>query len=268
LAKKHKFLECVCNLEELGIDRTNQAMKITQVGDLWGVGRKYTKRLEAIGINTVYDLKLANPKHISKLFNVNLERIVYELNNIPCLEIEDYQEPNQQIISSRSFGSLVNTREALLSSLVFHVEQAGRKMRKQGLYATEMIVFANSNRFKDNYISCAKKIIFPQAIDSFRFMAKYLDKAVNEIYKPGVGYKKSGIVLPELITYEHQGKDLFNNVNICNDKLLPALEDIKKQFGKAAIGIAASRLSNAWLMKSDLRSKNYTTDKDDLLEIY
>ena len=199
------------------------------------------------------------------MFNINLERIVCELNNIPCIEIEDYEEANKQIVSSRSFGELVDTREALMLSYIFHVEQAGRKMRKQGLFAKEMIVFANSNRFKDDYISCAIKVVFLQAIDSFRIMAKYLDKAVNELYKPGVKYKKSGIVLPELITLEHQGMDLFANSNICHDKLLPAIEDIKKQFGKASIGIAAAKLSDAWLMKSDLRSKNYTTDIDDLL---
>ena len=267
LAKKHKFLECVCNLEEFSMERINKAMQITPAQDLWGVGKQYSKGLEDIGIRTVYDLRLANPKYISKLFSVNLERVVHELNNIPCLEIEDYPEVNKQIVSSRSFGELIYTREALLSSYIFHVEQSGMKMRKQGLYAKEMIIFANTNRFKDDYISCNSRIIFPQATDSFRIMAKYLNKAVNDIYKPGIGYKKSGILLPKLITLDYQDTDLFAKSTIGHDKLLPAIENIKKQFGKNSIGMAAGKLSDAWQMNSDLRSKNYTTDIDDLLTV-
>ena len=267
LAKKHDFLGCVCNLEELGTARTEKAMQITPVGDLWGVGRKYAGALEQMGIKTVYELKIANPKHISKVFNVNLERVVYELNNIPCLALEDYTEPNKQIVSSRSFGNTVTTREGLLSSFIYHVEQAGRKMRSQGLYANEMLVFANSNRFNDEYISCTARVVFPQALDSFRLMAKYLNKAVDEIYKSGVWYKKSGIIISNLIDATQNSTDLFENSNIYNDSLLPTIEDIKKQYGKSSIGLASGKLSQDWEMKQDLKSKNYTTEIDDLLTV-
>lgn len=267
LAKKYKFLECVCNLEELGVDRTEKAMKLTAVKDLWGVGSQYSKRLQEIGIATAYDLKLANPKYIGKLFSVNLERIIYELNNIPCLEIEDYQQDNKQLVSSRSFAELVDNSEALLSSYIFHAEQLSKKLRKQNLYAKEMIVFANSNKFKDDYVSCNIRIIFPQATDSFRIIAKYLTKAVNDIYKPKIGYKKSGIILYNLISFESEYTDLFASSNIYHDNLLPVIEEIKNHFGKDSIGIAAGKLSNDWQMRSDTRSKNYTTNINDLITV-
>lgn len=267
LAKKYKFLDCVCNLEELGVERVEKAMQITPVGELWGVGRKYSVRLEQMGIKTVYDLKQANPKQISKIFNVNLERIIHELNGLQCIELEDYPEVNKQLVSSRSFGGMVSTYDALLSSFTYHVEQAGRKLRKQGLYAREMLLFANTNRFKDDYMSCTTRIVFPQALDSYLLMAKYLGKAVKQVYKPGIGYKKSGIVFPDLVTEEFQTKDLFDNYSIKHDKLLPTVEAIKKQYGKKAIGIASAKLSDEWLMTRDKMSKNYTTDLDDILEV-
>lgn len=267
LAKKHNFLGGVCNLAELGSARVDKAMQITPVGELWGVGRKYKSRLQLMGIKTVYDLKTANPKQISKLFNVGLERVVLELNNIPCIELEDYQEPTKRIISSRSFGAIVTKQEDLLSSFTYHVEQIGRKLRKQSLFASEMIIFANSNRFKDDYISCAKKIVFPHAIDSFLLMAKYLTNAVNGLYRPGIGYKKSGIIVTDLIDNQNLQRDLFDNINICHDSLLPVVEAIKRQFGKNAIGLASAKLANAWRMNKNLMSKRYTTDVDELLEI-
>lgn len=162
---------------------------------------------------------------------------------------------------------MVFTYDALLSSFTYHIEQAGKKLRKQGLYAREMLLFANTNRFKDDYMSCTTRIVFPQALDSYLLMAKYLGKAVLNIYKPGFGYKKSGIILPDLITEEYQTKDLFANYSIKHDKLLPTVEAIKKQYGKDAIGIASARLSDEWLMTRDKMSRNYTTDLDDILEV-
>ena len=265
LAKRYKFLNGVCNLEELGQIRVDKAMQIIPVGEIWGVGHKINERLQAMGINTVYDLKIANPKHISRVFSVNIERIVHELNGIPCIELEEYQEPNKQIVSSRSFGQTVTSRDALMSSLTHHVEQASRKMRRQGLFARQMIVFAHTNRFKDDYFSSSVNVVFPAALDSFRYMTKGLNNALNVIYRPNVGYKKSGIIITDLVTGEHEMRDLFDNINIKHDNLLPTLESIKKQFGKQSIRIASGMLSNTWQMQPNLISKNYTTNLDDLL---
>lgn len=265
LAKKYSFLNGVCNLEDLGPDRASKAMQITPVGEIWGgVGRRNAVKLQQMGIKSVLDLKSANPKHISKLFSVNLERIILELNGIQCLQLEEYQEPNKQIISSRSFGTMVHTKDALLSSLTYHIEQLSRKMRKQGLFARQMIVFANSNRFKDDYYYNAVNIVFPEAIDSYRFMAKYLENALDKIYRPEIGYKKSGIIINDLVTGDREIADLFDRLSIRHDKLLPTIENIKKLFGKTSIQLATARLSNQWQMKRDLLSPRYTTDVNDI----
>ncbi len=267
LAKKHNFLNGVCNLKELGQDRVDNAMKITPVSEVWGIGRKIHTKLELMGIKTVYDLKIANPKQLSKIFSVNIERIIYELNGIQCLALEEYQEPNKQIISSRSFGSSVSDRDALLSSLSYHVKNASRKMRKQGLFARQMIVFAHTNRFKDDYFSNSVNVIFPVAIDSYRYMSKYLNNALDTIYKPGIHYKKSGIIITDLVTDEYETRDLFDTINMKHDSLLPTLESINSRFGKNAIKLASEKLSNAWKMQKNLISKHYTTNIADLLEV-
>ena len=267
LAKKHPFLNSVCNLEELGEERTNKALQITAVSEVWGVGRKVSEKLNLMGIKNVYQLKIANPKQLSKLFSVNLERIIYELNGIQCLELEDMQEPNKQIVSSRSFGQAVSTRDGLLSSLTYHAEQAGKKMRRQGLFARQMTVFVNTNRFKDDYFSSSVNIVFPNAINSFRYITQALNQALDKIYQPNIAYKKSGIIIADLISSEDETTDLFDNVNIKHDVLLPTLESIKKQFGKDAIQVASANLSGTWKMTNNLMSQKYTTDIDEIIEV-
>lgn len=267
LAKKYSFLNGVCNLEELGEARTNKAMQIVSVEEVWGIGRKISDKLKLMGINTVYDLKTASPKHMSKLFSVNIERIIYELNGIACIELEEYQEPNKQIISSRSFGKSVKDKDTLISALTYHAENISKKLRKQKLFARQMLVFAHTNRFKDNYFSKTVNIVFPVALDSFRYMAKYLDDAVNEIYQPGIEFKKAGIIINEIVGNESETRDLFDNVNIRKDELLPTIDNIKRQFGKNSIYLASAKLSSHWNMNQELTSRHFTTDVNDLIEV-
>lgn len=267
LAKKYPQLNGVCNLIELGAERTNKAMQITPVDEIWGVGRKVALQLKQMGIKTVYDLKIANPKIISKRLSVNIERIIYELNDIQCLDIETNIEPNKQIISSRSFGTTVTTRDGLLSSLTYHTEQIGKKLRQQNLYARQMTVFAHTNRFKDNYFASSINVVFSQATDSFRYMATALDNALDNIYKPYIHYKKAGIIISDLITDVNQTVDLFDNVNIIHDELLPTLESIKKKYGKHSIKLASEKLSEEWRMQRNYTSAHFTTDIDDILVV-
>lgn len=265
LSKKHKFLNNMCYLNEFGVRRIDKAMQITPVNEIWGVGHKIAAKLQVMGIKTVYDLKIANPKQLSKIFNVNIERIIYELNGIQCLEFEDCASPSKQIISSRSFGAAVTNRDSLKSSLLYHIEQASQKMRKQGLLARQMVIFAHTNQFKDDYFSSAANIVFPAALDSFRLMAQHLELAIDKIYKPDISYKKSGVIIADLVNHEYEATDLFGNESIKHDRLLPALENIKQHFGMSAIKLAASQISNSWRMQRGFISKRYTTSIEDLL---
>lgn len=267
LAKKHKFLNNICNLDDLEMIRINKAMQITDVSEVWGVGRKIAEKLKKMGITTVYDLKLANPKQMSRIFSVSLERIIHELNGIQCIALESVPEPNKQIVCSRSFGQAVNSRDALKSALIYHIEHACNKMRKQGLFARQMVIFAHTNRFKDNYISSSVNLTFSAALDSFRYVSQHLDEALSVIYKPGINYKKAGVIITELVNQDYNNVDLFDNVSIRHDELLPTLENIKRHFGKTSIKLASANLSNSWQMQQNNMSKKYTTCLDEILAV-
>jgi DNA polymerase V len=267
LAKKHKFLDNICNLDELGHARVNKAMQITDVAEVWGVGRRVAKKLRQMDIHTVYDLKTANPSHIRKIFNINMERVVQELNGIKCIDLEELKKANRHIISSRNFDHEVMSRDDLKSAFIYHIENVCGKMRKQNLFARQIIFCARTNRFKDNYFSTAVDIAIPSALDSFRYISSYIDKALDTIYKPGIKYKKCGVIVNGLITGEYVTKDLFDNTNITHDKVLPAVEKVRMRFGKSAIKLASFNLSDAWKMEQRFLSKRYTTDLNELLEV-
>ena len=89
------------------VDRQRKLMAALPVDETRGVGRRITKKLEAMGIKTVLDLADTDIRFIRKHFKVVLERTVRELRGEPCLELEEFAPVKQEIVCSRSFGERV-----------------------------------------------------------------------------------------------------------------------------------------------------------------
>ncbi|KAE9924616.1 translesion error-prone DNA polymerase V subunit UmuC, partial [Escherichia coli] len=86
------------------VERQRKLMALLPVDEVWGVGRRISKKLEAMGIKTVLQLADTDIRFIRKHFNVVLERTVRELRGEPCLGLEEFAPVKQEIVCSRSFG--------------------------------------------------------------------------------------------------------------------------------------------------------------------
>lgn len=104
--------------------RTEKLLSLQPVEEIWGVGRRISKKLGTMGITTALQLARANPVFIRKNFNVVLERTVRELNGESCISLEEAPPPKQQIVCSRSFGERVTTYEAMRQAVCQYAERA------------------------------------------------------------------------------------------------------------------------------------------------
>ncbi len=80
------------------LERQRKLMSALPVDDVWGIGRRISKKLDAMGIKTVLDLADTDIRFIRKHFNVVLERTVRELRGEPCLQLEEFAPTKQEII--------------------------------------------------------------------------------------------------------------------------------------------------------------------------
>ncbi|SUV72907.1 Nucleotidyltransferase/DNA polymerase involved in DNA repair [Acinetobacter baumannii] len=111
IAKTNPVFKGICSMIDLERQGVKNAFLHTiNVSEVWGVGRQYAKRLNALGIYSAYDLMKAEPEKIKKLFGVVLQRTVLELNGIACYDVESEPQPRQQIVSSKSFGERVTDK--------------------------------------------------------------------------------------------------------------------------------------------------------------
>ncbi len=97
------------------------------VGEVWGIGRRITKKLETMGISKAIQLADADINFIRKHFSVVLERTVRELRGESCLGFEEFTPAKQEIICSRSFGERVTDYEHMRQAICSHAFRAAEK---------------------------------------------------------------------------------------------------------------------------------------------
>lgn len=272
IAKKNPGFNSVCDL--VNMDPCNKEYYFAQidVSEVWGVGRKHSKKLQNMGINTVLDLACAEPREMQKKFSIVMARTIYELQGISCIEIEHTPPSKKQIVASRSFGSRVTELTDLKEAISMYAQDACKRLRDEGLLCGCMIAFVQSNPFDPNVPFYNKSITgsFSEPTDCAVDFVKAATRMLNDIYKEGIKYKKCGIVLTGLEPKSGHTYDLLTDFENIEKKecLMQAMDGIHSKFGKKKIGVGPCFIPNRnWSMSRDKLSKN-PFKWEELLTIY
>lgn len=253
-------------------------MQITDVGEVWGVGRRYKVRLNNMGIHTVHQLAICEPANIRQHFGVVLERTCLELNGQCCLGIETIK-PKKQIISSRSFSTRITCPIQLSESICSHAAKAASKLRKQDSLCHYLSIFAKSSPFTPNetYTGISGQCHFITPTADTRVMVAAARQILIRIFKEDVRYAKAGVMLFDIIQHDEIQPDLFaengsedKSSGHCtkkNTKVIAIMDKLNKKYGQnnhqqAAVFIASEGIKDkqSWQMSRNMLSPCYTTD--------
>jgi DNA polymerase V len=265
-AKRIPKLNGVCILDEPA--KWQWLQKKFPTRKVWGVGEKFSERLARMGIATAYDLACADPKLIRKRFNVCLERTVCELNGIPCMELDDYPEPKQQIYCTRSFGFHTSNLNDILQAVSLYAARAAEKLRAQNHVVKCMNVFMHSSPYKPNYRSGSTMALLPYPTNDTRIIIYTAVEAAKRIYHPETEYLKAGVGLVDIEDRQPYQADLLHpGQSQAQDKVMRMLDTINQRYGKGTLHTAAEGIQKRWYMRQQYRSPAYTTRWDDLPSI-
>ncbi|MDC5366359.1 Y-family DNA polymerase [Acinetobacter baumannii] len=261
IAKKNPGFNNVCDLVNMDPCNKEYYFSLIEVSEVWGVGRKHSKKLQGIGINTVLDLACAEPREMQKKFSIVMARTIYELQGISCIEIEHTPPSKKQIVASRSFGGRVTELTDLKEAISMYAQDACKRLRDEGLLCGCMIAFVQSNPFDPNVPFYNKSITgsFSEPTDCAIDFVKAATRMLNEIYKEGIKYKKCGVVLTGLEPKSGHIYDLLTNFENIEKKecLMQAMDGIHSKFGKKKIGVGPCFVPNRnWSMSRDKLSRN------------
>ncbi|MCF7213943.1 Y-family DNA polymerase [Acinetobacter baumannii] len=261
IAKKNQGFNGVGDLVNMDPCNKEYYFSLIDVSEVWGVGRKHSKKLQSMGINTVLDLACAEPREMQKKFSIVMARTIYELQGISCIEIEHTPPSKKQIVASRSFGGRVTELTDLKEAISMYAQDACKRLRDEGLLCGCMIAFVQSNPFDPNVPFYNKSITgsFSEPTDCAIDFVKAATRMLKDIYKEGIKYKKCGVVLTCLEPKSGHTYDLLTDFEHIEKKecLMQAMDGIHSKFGKKKIGVGPCFIPNRnWSMSRDKLSRN------------
>lgn len=257
----------VCDLSTLTPAERDALLAATEVGELWGVGRRIGAQLLEGGIRTALDLARLDPATVKRGWSVVLERTVRELQGTPCISLEDAPEPKKQIACTRSFGRAVEAFEPLAEAVSEFASRAAEKLRKQSSHASEVLVFIRTSPFrKDPQYSRSMIVPMRKPTDDTSAIVGAALMGLRAIYQPGFRLAKAGVMLLDIqpASREQFELDLGEPVpERDRSRLMKAMDSVNGRWGKGTVKVGSGRVGDAprdWGMKQDRKTPGYTTE--------
>lgn len=267
VAKKHPKSKGVFNFNILTPSQQANVLSHIEVSDVWGVGRKLSAKLQTMGIETVLQLRDADPASMRAKFGVVMEKTIRELRGEECIGIEEVAPAKQQIISSRSFGNPVVLIEDLADAITHFVTNAAGKLRAQNSIAGLLQVFIMTDRFREDRPQYNPTIAIPLPVataDSMK-IASYAYQGLQSIFKDGYQYKKAGVILGDIRSKHILQTDLFaDQEETCTAALMATMDAINSKYGRGTLKISNDGARRAWGMRAENKSPHYTTDWNEI----
>jgi DNA polymerase V len=253
------------------VERQRKLMAALPVEEVWGVGRRISKKLESMGIKTVLQLADSDIRFIRKHFNVVLERTVRELRGEPCLGLEEFAPVKQEIICSRSFGGRITEYEEMRQAICSYASRAAEKLRGEHQYCRFISAFVKTSPFAPNepyYGNSASVKLLTPTQDS-RDIIGAATRCLEAIWREGHRYQKAGVMLSDFYSQGVAQLNLFdeNAPRHNSQSLMDILDRLNMKEGRGTLYFAGQGIRQQWQMKRDMLSPRYTTRYADLLRV-
>lgn len=269
-AKKHTEHRGICVLDTPA--KIKEALHEFAVGDLWGIGDRYEQLLLQQGIQTAAQLRDAPDDWVRQFMTVTGLRLVYELREQPCKALEIEPARKKSICTAPSFGTPVSALEPLREAVTTYLSRAAVKLRNQASAASYITVLLHTNYFRtnDRQYSNSRTVKLPHPSCSDGELIRYGLAALESIYREGYNFQKVGILLTDLVDWDHRQYTIFEEEPDERWKrVYSAVDQINHRFGRGRVRLASKGYEeSAWLMKQNFRSPCYTTQWSDLLRVH
>ena len=277
-AKKYQGYRHCCMIDSN--EKRIKALKLYPIDEVWGIGRRYAARLEALGVKTAYDFAEHNQSWVRATFNnIVIERTWRELNGEDCVPNEEMAK-KKSICTSRSFNGMITDLDALRTHVANFAARCAEKLRLQGTVASIVGVFLNTNAFREDlpqYWNFQEmRLITPTS--STITIVKAANALLQHLYRQGYHYKKAGVIVMGIGPNSPIQQDLFdmNAEQFEKMKRLDAVIDrINKVNGTETIVLGSQQYTQkdgkgkanvfANAIKHDFKSKNPTTRWKDII---
>ena len=280
LAKKFEVYRHCCIIDN--DDNRIAALKWLPVEDVWGIGRRYAAKLQALGCRTAYDFARHHRDWVRLTFNnINIVRTWQELNGEDVVPNEELTK-KKSICTSRSFSGMIADKDQLRTHISNYASRCAEKLRKQDTVASVVGIFVSTNPFREDLLQYWKyqelRLITPT--NSTIPIVQTATELLDRLFIQGLQYKRAGVIVNGISPSSPLQQDLFDvdAGQIRKLKKLDAAVDLlNKRYGSETVVIGAQQYTKphgegkadvfADAIKHDHKSKNPTTRWSDIIEL-
>ena len=287
-AKHYKGFKHCCLIDT--DERRKKALEMYEIDEVWGIGRRYAARLQALGIKTALDFANHAESWVrASLNNVVAIRTWKELNDIDCIPMEEMSK-KKSICTSRSFPGMVTDMDTLRTSVSNFAARCAEKLRKQQSVAQTICVFIDTNHFREDlpqYWNMAEERLLTPS-NSSQQIVQAATRCTERIFRQGNHYKRAGVIVmgispdngvqTNFIDYDSERHEKMKRID-------EAIDKINREYGSETIVLGSQQYTNLEEMakaahartkfkagvfkdsiKHDFRSPCYTTRWSDIPE--
>ena len=263
VAKKNESTGGVFSVEDHSL--RDRVLEKIQVGDIWGVAKGRALSLKLLGIKTAKQFRdYPNDKKIQKVLTKVGRQIQEELRGNSCFPLTLEPEKKKEIMSSRTFGRPVFDKRSLQESIASHASEVAEELRLQKSVCKEVQVYMRTNPFKEEIVQygAANILRFETPSNNTFAIIKLALRALDEIWRPGLEYKKSGVRVMGLQDEHEFQMGLFeaSSQSPRQKELMSVMDRINTREGKRTVfSLACGIDHHTWKMRRDHCSPRYTT---------
>mgnify|MGYP000926672373 FL=1 len=273
LSKKNKQNSgCVMVLDsKLKIE---QALRQTNISDVWGIGYQYAEKLKKFGVQTAFDLTLKPIDfariHLGGVIGLRLWR---ELKGITSMNLGDELINKKMIATTRMFGEPVTDLKSIKEAIATYTSRAAEKLRRQHGAAKYISVFIvakeqNHNATFKRGATISSYTTLNLATSKTHELIKPALEIAERLFEQGRSYKKAGVMLSDIVPDQSiQGNLFLSDTKNRGNLLMNVIDNINFSQRNDVLKFASSGTTRNWKMQQNFHSPKYTSRWEDLCEV-
>ncbi|HKK81367.1 MAG TPA: Y-family DNA polymerase [Prolixibacteraceae bacterium] len=250
-------------------EKREKALRWLSIDDVWGIGRRYAKKLRYYGVDTAFDFTQKTDAWVKKNFSVVGLRLKHDLEGKATLVMEEAKE-KKNIATTRSFEKMYTGFDELKERVVTFAVTCAEKLRKQQSCCNSVMVFIHTNGFKPDMPQYSRNVVvkLPYPTNSGIELAKFATRGLAYIFREGYRYKKAGVIVMDLVPENERQMTIFEKPNLKHLSLMKAVDKLNAALGQQKIKLASQDLGRTWKMRQEKLSPRYTTRLNEVMTIH
>ena len=246
MAKQSSSYNGVCSYWSL--QNFRESLYKISVDEVWGIGRKWSKKLKDIDVNTVGQFVMMNDTTVRSMMNINGLKTKLEILGMYCHPVQPQPRLKRNIASTRSFGTDIDNFDQLSEAMYTYIKNGVKKLIDNQISPNSATIFLSGNIHKGEKHYTSKQITFNKQTRDVDEIWSQVYPFLRRMFRYGKKYKKCGIIFNDLMPENIEQGTLFNQTL----QIVQAPVNTEKK----------------WEMRQEFISQKYTTSWDDIPKVF